>query len=231
MESSITRPALSEVEAQRRADIEAKIKDGLHSAWIGLRDIRDEKLWRSTHDSFKDYCEQVWGYGKGRGYQMAKAGDVVAGLLEAGADVLPTNEKQARELVGMTPEEAKMVLAVVKQSSPTGKITAAHLKQVGETIKEIVTTKAATDGDGEQYELSDVVKSGIVAETHERMLRQWDHIKENGQKKNLVYVGEEKLGKYGARTFEMLQFLHTLDSSHEYILKAFRIVEEKGDKI
>lgn len=228
-ENSITRPALSELEQARREQLESQIKTGLHSAWLGLRDIRDEKLYRSTHDNFDSYCRGTWGYGKGQGYHMAKAGDVVAGLLEAGATVLPTNERQARELAGLSPEEAKMLLAVVKQSSPTGRVTAAHLRQVGETLKEIVTTQAATDGNGEQYLLSDVVKSGLVAETHERMLRQWDHLREKNEKSGLVYLGEIDYLKGRVSTFNLLQYLHSIDARFDYVMKVFR-KEGKDEK-
>lgn len=226
METSITRPILNEIEQKRRDEVEARIKDGLHGAWLGLRDMRNEKLWRSTHDSFELYCQSVWGYGKGQGYHTAQAGDVVAGLLEAGATILPTKERQARELVMLSSEEAKMVLEVVKQSSPTGKITAAHLKQVASTVKEIMLTGAVSDGNGDQMPLlSPLVKSGIVAETAERMYRQWDRIKANDEKKGLQYQGEVELGRSGSGIFNMFQFWRTLDQRFSYVVKFFR----KGD--
>lgn len=229
MANSITRPTLTAAEKRRRKKIEEKIGKGLHDAWIGLRDIRDGKLYRSTHDSFEAYCVDIWGYKKGQGYHVAQAGDVVAGLLESGAVVLPMNERQARELTTLTSEEAKMVMEVVKQSSPTGKITAAHIKQVASTIKEIMVTGAVTDGNGEQVPLlSPLVKSGIVAETAERMMRQWDRIRENGEKQGLTYQGEVELRNDGGGIFAALQFWHSLDHRYSYVLKIFRR-EAKGE--
>lgn len=209
-----------------RAEVEQEIRAGAHQMWIGFKRVRDEELWKGDYLSFKDYCQQVWGFGKQYGYRLASAGDVVVGLLESGVTTLPANERQAQELKGMSAEEAKLVLEVVKQSSPDGKITAAHIKTVSGYLKEMVTTGTATNGDGDQIVVSEVVKSGITAESHERMLRQIEHLKEHQQKSDLVFLKQLDYSRGGVGLFQILQAITSLDGRHTYVLKLFR----KGDK-
>lgn len=212
-------------EAERRLCEEA-IRGGLQQAWVNLRTIRDRRLYRSTHESFDSYCQSVWGYKGKRGQQLARAGEVVTNLIEAGVEYLPDNERQARELVGLDVEELRAVAQVIKESAVDGRITATHVKAVATYMKDmLVSGGAVDDGTGEQKLLPDVIKAGIVEEAYERLQRQREHIRESLNRSS-TYVGERTWQRGHHGIFELLDFLHSLDSEYQYLVKVYR--KEKG---
>jgi hypothetical protein len=80
----------------RLAELEAVVDRGLHvfvDVGLALATIRDERLYRATHPTFKAYLAQRWGFGQqwayGRMYvaQVALAIDAEHGPLPAGISV------------------------------------------------------------------------------------------------------------------------------------------------
>ena len=62
-----------------------------------LSEMRDSKLYRSTHATFADYCRERWDLGRARAYQLMDAAEV-AGSLSTNVDIPPTTEAQLRAL-------------------------------------------------------------------------------------------------------------------------------------
>lgn len=94
--------------------LETTIAKGLrvfYEVGRALAEIRDRKLYRAEHHTFEDYLEKRWGFGRSQGYQLIKATEVVDSLvnsLSAVADklsILPENERQARPLAELEPNE------------------------------------------------------------------------------------------------------------------------------
>lgn len=127
----------------RLAELEKVIEHGVINIGNAMREIRDDRLYRETHSTFEDYCQERWGYG--RNYinkQIAAAS--TAELV--GTNVPIPNEAQARELTPLArerPEEAARVWDEVIEEH--GKdVTAADVRHavragsVGESLTEAI---------------------------------------------------------------------------------------------
>lgn len=84
-------------------------------AVFALKEIRDRKLYRNTCPTFEEYCKVRFGFSRRRPYQLIDAAVVLENLenpdlkmctkTEIGTHLLPTNERQIRDLVDLSPEE------------------------------------------------------------------------------------------------------------------------------
>jgi hypothetical protein len=88
--------------------------------------VRDQRLYRQSHDTFEDYCHSRWNITDRRARQLIDAAAVVTGL-PTGTTV-PVNEGQARELVGLDPQEAATVMQTAEESTG-GKVTATAVRE------------------------------------------------------------------------------------------------------
>jgi hypothetical protein len=91
-----------------------------------LLTIRDQRLYRQDHASFEGYCRDRWGFTSSRARQLIGASQSVTNVTLAGGQV-PTTESQARQLAGLTAQQAAIVMRVAHENSG-GKITAAAIR-------------------------------------------------------------------------------------------------------
>ncbi len=71
---------LTVVEQGRLEHNEAIIEKGLNTfvdVGNALAEIRDGKLYRDTHGTFEDYCQERWGISLPRAYQFIEAAETV----------------------------------------------------------------------------------------------------------------------------------------------------------
>ncbi len=61
-----------------------------------LLTIRESRLYRGTHSTFEDYCQERWGMSRCHANRQIQAAEVVGSLGPIGPK--PANEAQAREL-------------------------------------------------------------------------------------------------------------------------------------
>jgi len=129
---SITVAALEVLEAltkQEEADrhrLELKVERAFYEAGAALRELRDKRLYRSTHRTFEDYCQERFGYTRRRPYQLIEAAIVFENLSALGTrnsqpddlctngtqnhlfpmskPILPTSERQVRDLIKLEPD-------------------------------------------------------------------------------------------------------------------------------
>lgn len=187
--SDVTDP-LSYDEARSLSTHEAVITAGLdmfYAVGKALATIHEQRLYRACHKTFAAYCADRWNMSRQRGYQLIQAAGVIDNLQSlpmVDNSPPPLNERQARELANLEPHEQRIVLEVVKQTAPKGKVTAQHLKSVKKVLKEVVVTHAIDDGTGEQIPvIAPVLKAAVIEETYERMQRQEIHIDESNARK------------------------------------------------
>ena len=112
--------AITLSESKTLIECEAKIKVGISSFYdvgISLVIIRDQKLYRSTHETFESYCQSVWGWGQKRASQIIIAAEVVQSLPDS---TNCRNESQARELARVPAAERPAVLEKAGKN-PTAK--------------------------------------------------------------------------------------------------------------
>jgi hypothetical protein len=93
--------------------------------------IRDGKLYRADYATFEEYCQHRWSVSRPYAYQLMDASMVVENV-SAIADIVPTNEAQARPLTRLQPEEQRHAWREVVDTAPASGITAAH---VSKTVK------------------------------------------------------------------------------------------------
>ena len=182
--SGYTGEALQTHEAEAFAKYEAVIEAGYETFFevgAALIAIRDERLYRAEYPSFEGYVAVRWGFTRQRAYQLISAA-VVADNLSA---VKPKgfNERQARALAPLSPDEQRVVYEVVRASSPNGKITESHIKSVATVVGEISRFDAIDDGSGEMVRWSELsaerkvslLQVNVTEDTFERFQRQRAH--------------------------------------------------------
>lgn len=86
--------------------------------------VSDQRLYRATHSTFKDYVQEKWNMSVSRAYQLCEAAEIVRScppLVES-----PLNERQVREL-GKVPEDKRE--EVLAKATRKGKVTANTIKE------------------------------------------------------------------------------------------------------
>jgi len=151
---------LSANERKRRAELEDVITRSVKNFYdlgLALREIQQFRLYRDTHETFADYCKDMWEIARCRAYQMIDAARVVDYIKEVAQDFSPTGDKkmskildknnfiprwlpqndhQARALLPYkdNPEAIKTIVAEAVQTAPNGKVTASHLKKTAKRL-------------------------------------------------------------------------------------------------
>lgn len=136
----------------RLAECEAVIRTGIarwNDAGLAVRVIRDDRLYRESHETFEDYCREVWGWSRRHAYQMIDGAAAVCAIAHI-SDVPIANEGQAREVAAIIrtdgPERAAEVLQEVANAGP---VTAKAIRETARptrtvTVVEEVTVDAET---------------------------------------------------------------------------------------
>jgi hypothetical protein len=77
-----------------------------------IHSYQNGSLWRKDHESFEQYCDEKWGYGKAHAYRLSNAGRLLVALEAAesprGDSKFPENEGQVRKLVATVPQERQV---------------------------------------------------------------------------------------------------------------------------
>jgi hypothetical protein len=129
---SLSTGKLSEIEAARLTELEAVIERGLGTfveVGMAFLEVREARLYRGEFGTFEDYCRERWQLGRHRAFQLIDAARVVANV-DHGQQILPANERQARPLSALPPEQQAEAWNRAVETAPDGKVTAAHVESV-----------------------------------------------------------------------------------------------------
>lgn len=141
--------ALSPDEERERHRLEQKVERAFYEAGAALRQLRDLRLYRSTHKTFEEYSQERFGYSRRHPYRLIDAASVVdnlcpnwtqnqseENLCPSGIQITPTSEGQVRHLTKLHPEEQRFcwqqAVDLADGKVPSGKI----VKGVVERLKE-----------------------------------------------------------------------------------------------
>lgn len=120
---------LTEAEAAELHRLELKVERAFYEAGVALREIRDKRLYRSTHRTFEEYCRDRFGYSRQNANYFIAGASVVDNLINLTTNccqILPTKEIQVRPLTKLEPEEQCHVWhSAVEQAGnkiPSGRI-------------------------------------------------------------------------------------------------------------
>lgn len=108
----VTTGKLSMAEWERLSTLEDVIKRGVQSfVSVGeaLMEVRGDRLYRETHETFEDYCRERWGFRREVADRYVRAAEVVAAINPIGLPQ-PANEAVARELAPLCddPDELRL---------------------------------------------------------------------------------------------------------------------------
>jgi len=146
---------LTAKEKSELATLEQTIKKGVTSfveVGLALGRIRDEKLYRETHKTFADYCDEKWAFKDSRARQLIAAASVAENLKSV-TTVTVKSERIARELVGLSKKTQKKALekAAENNTKPTAK-----------DVKEAVKAQDEENQRGAKDELGKVIPKNCL---------------------------------------------------------------------
>ncbi len=111
---------LTPAEESERLQLERQVERAFYNAGKALQQLRDRRLYRSTHKTFEEYCRDRFGFTR-RHINYLIAGSLVVDNLKMGTNgsqietedemgtngsqILPTSERQVRPLTKLEPEE------------------------------------------------------------------------------------------------------------------------------
>ncbi|MFN6499067.1 MAG: hypothetical protein RMX65_019005 [Nostoc sp. DedQUE01] len=99
-------PELTEQEQSDRLHLERKVERAFFEAGKALVELRDRRLYRSTHKTFEEYCRDRFGFSRRQPYHLMEAAVIFDNLVEKcerNVHILPTNEWQVRPLAKLDP--------------------------------------------------------------------------------------------------------------------------------
>ena len=143
---------LTPEEERERLRLERQVERSIFQAGRALKELRDQRLYRSSHKTFEEYCRDRFGFTRMAASYKISAAVIVdnlstiglqnqedledAEMSTIGLQILPTSERQVRPLVGLEPEVQRYCWqqAVAKAGSkvPSGRI----VKDVVQRIRE-----------------------------------------------------------------------------------------------
>lgn len=138
VESVVEIAELTFDEQSDRNFLERKVERAFYEAGKALMELRDRKLYRSSHKTFEEYCKDRFSYNRSRSYQLIEAAGVVDNLYSCPqiVDIFPTKEGQVRPLTQLEPFEQcevwQQAVARAGGKVPSGRV----VKDIVERIRE-----------------------------------------------------------------------------------------------
>ena len=136
---------LTHDESRDRLALERKVEQAFYIAGLSLTQLRDRRLYRSTHSSFKEYCQDRFGMKRRHPYRLIDAAKVVNNILEVcplpgvseldtERKIVPTSEWQARPLTKLSPAEQReawsKAVELAGNKIPSGKIVSQVVSKI-----------------------------------------------------------------------------------------------------
>ncbi|MBN3945723.1 MAG: hypothetical protein HWQ38_04250 [Nostoc sp. NMS7] len=190
-------PDLTEEEQRDRLHLERRVERAFFEAGKALTELRDRRLYRSTHKTFEDYCRDRFAHSRQQSNYLIAAAGVYENLTTIGcqnvenenlttngSQILPTSERQVRPMTKLEPQEQQEVwLRAVELAGgkvPTGRIVkdvvqrimertkVPNTYQIGEVCQILVKDNSELRGKGGCW--------GIVSQVNEFScsVRMWD---------------------------------------------------------
>jgi hypothetical protein len=178
---------LSQEEQSDRLHLERRVERAFFEAGKALAELRDRRLYRSTHKTFEEYCRERFGHSRRQSYLLMDAAVVFDNLVEICDQFdhkMPTAEGQVRPITKLKPQEQQEVwLRAVELAGgkvPTGRIVkdvvqkiiertkVPNTYQIGEVCQILVKDNSELRGKGGCW--------GIVSQANEFSctVRMWD---------------------------------------------------------
>ena len=142
-------PELTEGEERERHRLELKVDRAVGEAWLALKQLRDNRLYRNTHKSFEEYAKDRFGFNRAHAYRLISAAQVLENLSPNGRHdepetemspngrhLLPKSERLCRELAKLPPPQQSIaweqVLELSTDKAPTAKVVKDVVERFGQ---------------------------------------------------------------------------------------------------
>ena len=143
---------LSETEERDRLHLERRVERAFFEAGKALTELRDRRLYRSTHKTFEEYCRDRFGHSRQQSNYLIAAAGVYENLTTIGCQnvanenlttngtqILPTSERQVRPMTKLEPQQQQEAWQqAVEQAEgkvPTGRIVKDVVQRMIERTK------------------------------------------------------------------------------------------------
>lgn len=141
---------LSYDEQQERERLERLVERAFYEAGRALFQLREQRLYRSTHKAFEDYCQDRFAFTRRNVNYLIAGSQVVDNLVETnmeeieflgtiGSQILPTNERQVRPLAKLEPSEQRecwrQAVKAAGDKVPSGRIVKDIVDRIRERTK------------------------------------------------------------------------------------------------
>lgn len=143
---------LSKEEESDRNLLERKVERAFFEAGKALMELRDRRLYRSTHHTFENYCRDRFGHSRQKSNYLIAAADVYENLTticcqNSGIDdlttnssqILPTSEGQVRPMTKLEPQEQwevwQTAVEVAGGKVPSGRVVKDVIERIMERTK------------------------------------------------------------------------------------------------
>ncbi len=151
-------PDLTEEEQRDRLHLERRVERAFFEAGKALTELRDRRLYRSTHKTFEDYCRDRFAHSRQQSNYLIAAAGVYENLTTIGcqnvadenlttngSQILPTSERQVRSMTKLEPQEQDAVLERSHQSS-VFRLTGGDSQKSVAVVGEAESTLSYCDG-------------------------------------------------------------------------------------
>lgn len=131
--------SLTGIEQLELSKLEDRIQRGLQTFYevgAALLTIRDARLYRESHATFEDYCQQRWAMKRAQAYRLIDAAEVMNNLSPIGDMPKPATESQARPLASLPPEAQIHAWAAVTEALADEPVTAEIVREAVQATKE-----------------------------------------------------------------------------------------------
>lgn len=177
--------AMQQNETVKLRHLETVIESGVkvfYELGKALKEIKEGKLYRLTHSTFEEYCEQKWGLSKAYMNRTIQSCEVVENLTPMGA-IIPMNERQTRPLASLVnPEHQREVWQRIINKNPE-KITE-------KIIEEEVLRFKVEAFDSYQKKENVSLQYRVVAYLNPMYKEKFDIIRKNKQQKETELARE-----------------------------------------
>lgn len=126
----------TKLQARRRLERLAELEEIIERHLVGfmevgkaLLEIRTDKLYRETHPTFEAWCKLRFNIGRRRAYELMAATEVRDELVRHGAQTLPDNERQTRELTRLAPAARPVVWDAALELAEGEPVTEKHVRR------------------------------------------------------------------------------------------------------
>lgn len=199
---------LSLEDERDKLKLEREVERAFYRAGCALRELRDRRLYRSTHKTFKEYCQDRFGFTRRRSDYLIGAAEVVDNLSgeprqkrEPMVLILPTSERQCRPLTKLEPEQQREIWHKAVESSkgkvPSGKVVAELVArfQGKSKLKQQQVSSGNKNENHKQLNEGINYKQGMGCEFYVRVSQEtWEKLNKYAE-----YIGTASLGGAVAR--------------------------------